>query len=115
SPRAPPAVLARPQSLEQPRGFLDLDRRGPELALALERDLATEHMCHEVHAVADAEDRHASVEDLRIDRGRIFVVHARRSAREDHADDVAARELLRGDVVREDLAVDAGLADAPCD
>src|SRR2546429_4850441 len=50
------------------------------------RDLAAEHLRHEVHPVADAEHREAAIEDLRIDRWSVPVVHGRRPAREDHAD-----------------------------
>jgi len=67
------------------------------------------------HSVADPEDREPAVEDRRLDQRRVFVVHARRSARQDHAHDAAALELLRGDVVRKDLAVHARLAHAARD
>jgi hypothetical protein len=86
-------------------GLGDVDRRRAVFALALRRDLATEHVRHEVHAVADAEDREPAVEDRGLDLWRVRVVHARRAAGEDHAHDIALLELFRRDVVREDLAV----------
>src|SRR5438093_7403434 len=98
------------KTLEQAAGLGDVDGRGPVLALAFGRDLAAQDVRHEVHAVADAEDRKVPVEDGRIDLRRARLVHARRSAGEDHTHDISALELFRGDVVREDLAVHARLA-----
>src|SRR6185295_10666364 len=81
----------------------------------LGRDLAAEDVRHEMHAVADPEYREPTVEDRGLDLRRVLVVHARRSAGEDHADDVPALELLRGDVVRKDLAVHTRLTNAARD
>ena len=68
-----------------------------------------------MHPVADAEHREPAVEDRRIDERRAGLVNARGAAREDHADHPARRELVRGHVVLEDLAVHAGFADATRD
>ncbi len=113
---AHPRALGIGEPIEDARVVLHRERGRPELPLALRDDLAPrQHVGHEVHPVANAEDREPPVEDRRIDQRRARLVHARRPAREDHADDPARRELLRGHVVREDLAVHARLAHAPRD
>src|SRR6185503_6458277 len=55
------------------------------------------------------------VEDRGLDKRSVLVVDTRRSAREDHAHDVATLQLFRRDVVREDLAVHARLTNAARD
>jgi hypothetical protein len=112
---AHPRALVVGEALEQATGLGDVDRSRSVFALALGRDLATQDVRHEVHAVADAEDREPAVQDRGLDERRVLVVHARRSAGEDDADHAASLELLGGDVVGEDLAVHAGLADAARD
>src|SRR5688500_3512162 len=72
-------------------------------------------MRHEVHPVADAEDRQPPIYDATVDARRVRLVNTRRAAREDHAHDVLLPQLVRSDVVREDLAVDARLAYAARD
>src|SRR5690606_20062521 len=91
------------------------DARVAVLTLVRRLDLAAEQMAEELHAVADAEHRHAELEDLRIDRGRPFLEHARRTAGED---DGGRREGLDGLGIhraRMDLAIDTQLADSPGD
>ena len=104
---AHPRALVVGETFEQAAGLGDVDGRRTVLALAFGRDLAAEHLRHQMHAVADAEDRETPVEDGRLDLWRVRVVHARWSAGEDHTHDPTTLELLRGDVVREDLAVHA--------
>ena len=89
--------------------------RRPVLAQAGVGDLAAERLRHHLEAVADAERRHAEVEDAGVERRGARLVDRRRSAGEDDAD-----RVLRGDVVgrrgvRDDLAVDARLAHAARD
>ena len=103
------------EALEETAGLGDVDRRWAVLALALGCDLAAENVRHEVHAVANAEDREPAVQDRRLDERGVLVVHARRSTREDHAHDTSALELLRGHVVGKDLAVHTGLTHAARD
>jgi len=112
---AHPGALARAEALEQTGRVPYLERRRPVLALPFGRDLTAEDVCHEVHPVADAEDGETAVEDLRIDRWRVLLIHARRTARQDHADHPARGELRGGHVVGEDLAVDTRLAHASRD
>src|SRR5262249_23261039 len=67
------------------------------------------------HAVADAEHRHAEIDDRAIGERRALGVHARRTPGED---DALGRELAnprQRKVERMDLAVDALLADAAGD
>ena len=85
------------------------------LAQAGVRDLAAERLSHHLEAVADAERRDAEVEDAAVERRGARLVHRRRTAGEDQPDGVLRRDLGRGGGVRDDLAVDAGLADAAGD
>ena len=94
------------------------DRRHLGLAvLALRTGLnrAAKLLAHELHAVADAEDRDAQVEDLRIDTRRAFFEHAVRSAREDDALWHVLTELRRGRVEADDLRKDLLLTNATRD
>src|SRR5690606_6082318 len=80
------------------------------LARARLRDLAAELTRHHLEAVADAERRHPELEDARIQLGGSGLVHARGPAREHDARRILRGDLLGGDGVRHDLAVDPGLA-----
>ena len=77
-------------------------------------DLAAECQIEDVHAVADAEDgRHAGpqhLEHLGARHGRVGVVDAGRSAREDDAFGLEAPHHVEADVEGVDLAVDTQLA-----
>ena len=72
-------------------------------------------MGEELHAVADAKDGQLGLEDVGRRQGRVGVVDAGRPAREYEAARVELRHLAQGRVVRQELAVDAALADAPRD
>ena len=89
--------------------------RRPVLAQSGVGDLAAERLRHHLEAVADAERRHAEVEDARVERRGALLVHRRRAAREDDAHRVLRRDLGGGCRVRDDLAVDARLAHAARD
>ena len=113
---AHPGALRIAEPVEDPGTVLDRDRGRTELTLALGDDLAAgKDVGHEVHAVADPEDREAAVEDARVDLRRVGVVHARRPAGEDHPDDPALDQLVSRHVVGEDLAVHPRLAHPPGD
>ena len=77
--------------------------------------VAAERGRHRLHAVADAEHRHAEVEQPRIDRRRAGLVDRRGPAGEDDPDRVARRDLGRGVSCGDDLGVDAALAHAARD
>ena len=48
------------------------------------RPLAAESEIDDTHAIADAEKRHRQGKKLRIDFGRIVLIHASRAARENN-------------------------------
>ena len=78
-------------------------------------DLAAELGRHGHLAVADAEHRHAGVEDQLRRARRAGLVHRLRAAREDHALGLHLAEGGFGLLERDDLAIDALLADAAGD
>src|SRR5437870_11650071 len=73
-------------------------------------DLAAELVSEELHAIADAEDREAGLEDVRGGLRGACVVHGCGAAGEDEAARVEALDLLPGSVVGDQLAVDMALA-----
>lgn len=77
--------------------------------------LAAQLLAHELHAVADAEDRHAEVEDRAVDAGRARLEDAVRPAREDDALRRVGLRPFRRDVERDDFGIDVLFADAPRD
>ena len=83
------------------------DLRALDLAAQLERD--------ELHAVTDAQHRDVELEQLGIQARRAVGVHRRGPAGEDEALGLAPPDLLRADVVRQQLAEHAALADAARD
>src|SRR5690606_13079228 len=70
---------------------------------------------HHLEAVADAEGRHAEVEDAGVQRRRTVLVDGRGPAGEDERDRVLGCDLGGRDRVRHDLAVHARLSYAACD
>ena len=74
---------------------------------------AAEDPRHRLHAVADAEDGHAGLEESGRREGRALVVDARRSAGQD--DGLVSPQRLEGHRRREDLRVDVLLPDPPRD
>src|SRR5918993_4141876 len=81
-----------------------------ELAMRGASERAAEHVRHQLHAVTDAERRHAELEDRGIDVGSAVFIDAARPARQDDADWLS--RLQRGDrgVEGQDFAVDRELA-----
>ena len=71
-----------------------------------------EILCHELAAIANAEDGDAEPEDLRIHLRRTFGVHTLRAASEDDTDGVKGADLIHGHGVRLDFAIDIALAHA---
>ena len=85
---------------------------GPAVLARLGRlHLPAEDLRPELHAVADAEDRDAEVEDARVAARGVGLVNAARAAGEDQALGVELLEFVDGDVGPDQLAVDALLAD----
>src|SRR5690606_21636194 len=81
------------QAVEQTAGRDDLDFGITELAVVATLDLATELHRHRLHAVADAEDRHAGIEDLLRRPRRTFFRRRLRATREDDALRAPGRDL----------------------
>ena len=104
---ADPGALLRGEALEDPAAIANLDGRRPVLALSLGDDIAPEEVRHELHAVADAEDRELARDDPGVDARGARLVHARGAARENDADHVPRAQLGRRHVVRKDLAIHA--------
>ena len=94
-----------------------IDRQCAEAVFALfsARDFTTKNQRHQVDAVADAEDRHAELEDVLVRERRLGRIHARRSAGEDHAAHAGLLELGGGRRIMEDPGIDVALADATGD
>jgi hypothetical protein len=78
-------------------------------------DAAAETLRHQVHAVADAERRHAELEHAGVDLRRPVHVHGRRPAGQDQRDRVPATNLRGRGAMRHELRVDARLAHAARD
>ena len=78
-------------------------------------DLAAEGLHHELHAVADAEDGEAEVEEGGVDLGGAGLVDAAGAAGEDDAFGGERADAVEGGGEGEDLAVDLAFADAPGD
>lgn len=70
---------------------------------------------HGLEAVADAEDRDAGLEQLRVDLRGVLRVDARRATGQNDGQRVLVEDLAHGRGVRDDLGVDLGLADAAGD
>src|SRR5215207_6965893 len=76
-------------------------------------DLSAQVQRHQLHPVADTQDRHAKLKDPLVHPRRPLTVDAARSSREDDALRFARRDLLDGRIVGDHLRVDARLAHAP--
>ena len=74
---ADPGSLLRREPLEDAGAVGDLDCGGSVLAFSLGDHVPAQKVCHELHAVADAEHRKVSVDDSRVDARCALVVHAR--------------------------------------
>jgi hypothetical protein len=105
--RHPHRLLLR-QVVEE-AALLRLQLRLAELAGA-PLDAAAELLRHQVHPVADAERRHAELEQPRVDARGALGVHRRGAAGQDQRGRVSAAELVGGRAVRDELGVDARLS-----
>ena len=100
---------------EERAGRVKIDRNAAIFSLRRALDHAAERMGGQLHAVADAQHRHAERVDRRVDARGVRIEHGGRAAGENHAD-----RLLRGDIgkrggVGDDLAEDLRLAHAARD
>ncbi len=102
-------------ALEQRRVVDDLKFGAAELACVAAFDLAAQGSHHGLLAIADAEHRHAGIEDGLRHLRRARLGHAGRPAREDDGLGQDRAERVFGLVAGHDLRVDAGLAHPPGD
>ena len=72
-------------------------------------------MCHKLHSVANAEDRHAKVKECLVCVERVIFVHAVRTASEDNADGVFLLDTLDGGVTRHNDTHNFECTDFSCD
>ena len=86
----------------------DVDLGRTVLGLDLGQDDAAEMLVDELHAVADAERRDAELKDGGIVGGRAALPYAGGTAAEDHR--IVAAQLVRADAHRENIRVNAELA-----
>ena len=87
----------------------------PNSAPPVRSTLAAEVAGHELHAVADAENGDAQLEDAGVGVGRALRVDRRRPAGEDERQRAPRRDRRRRRGVVDELRVDAALAHAPGD
>jgi len=78
-------------------------------------DLAAQLLRHGLHAVADAQHRHAQFEHGRRHPGRIAFGHRARAAGQDDAGGAVATHEVVADVIRKDLGEHAAVAHAAGD
>ena len=108
---AHPADILRGQRVKQRAGGVQIDQRLAVLALGCLADLAAQHVHHQLAAVADAEDGHAPVVNLGVDRGRIRQVGAVGAAGKDDALGVLGLDFGKVGAVRINLAIYVAFAD----
>ena len=108
-------IAAVGEFIEEARGAGDGHFRVTELALGPGRDPPAELLRHGLHAVADAEHRHAELIDRRGRPGRAGGRHRLRAAGEDHAARPEGAHPGVAHVPGVDLAVHAELAHAAGD
>ena len=76
-------------------------------------NLSTQQVCHQLHAIADAQYRHAGIKDGRINGRRICVQYACRSSRQDDTQRLFFHDILNRRIVRQYAGVNAALAYTP--
>ncbi len=93
----------------------DFQLRAAKFADGMALDAAAESLAHQLHAVADAEDRDAEVEDRGIALRCAVGIHARRAAGKNEAFRGEFAYAVGRDVVPHDFAVHVLLANAAGD
>src|SRR5216683_5745386 len=112
--RHPAGLLTRHPG-EQHARLGDLQVGAAELPHLRLLDASAELVDEQLHPVADAENRHAEVEQAVVERGSARRVDRRGTAREDYPARPARGDLLQGNVMRQKLAEDATVANPPGD
>ncbi|CAB4834767.1 unannotated protein [freshwater metagenome] len=111
----PHLLLVGHPAPEQRSGRPHRQRRAAVLAATRAVDATAKLLGDELCAVANAEDRHAEVVHRAVDRWSTLGVHRLGAAREDDRRGLLGHDLVDGDRVRHDLAVDVGLAHSTSD
>ena len=109
---AHPDLLAAalvPDALEQHAVVGQIDEGAAELAMLGSRDLAAQLLAHGLHAVADAQYRHAGLEHPRGARGEAPSVRLAGPPDRMMPRGCQARDAVRIGVERPDFAIDPGL------
>ena len=96
-------------------GIVHKNLRLAVLALRCAADVTTQQVHHQLAAVADAQNRHAPVEDLRVDRGGILQINAVGATGKDDALGVLRLDERQIRLVGIDFTVDIVFADAAGD
>ena len=107
-------ALAVLDTLEEATVAVRADFGVTELAHLARLDLATQNLCHPLHAVADAQHRNTQLEQLRIGLVVGFI-HRVRAAGQDNARGLEFADEVDGDIKRMQLTLDVGFAHAPRD
>ena len=112
-PVAHPDLLDRLHSVKQGRIRGDVDFRGTELTFVARLDLASELVGHQLHPVADAQNRNAEPPDAGIAMRRFPCVHAGGPATENDSLGLEFRQLLRRRVEPQNLRKHLAFTDSP--
>ena len=108
-------LLARLEAVEEPVRGNDLENGTTILPATGPHDMTARQLPNELHAIADAQERHAYFQKLRTGARDLIIVDARRTSREDDPRRIPLPDPVRRSVRRMDLTVDSLLADAPRD
>ena len=106
------ADLLLREAVEEDAAALHLRLRAAILARLARGDRAAERPVHELHAVADAEDRHAEVKERLVAAGRAVEIDAVGSSGEDDADGIQSLNALKRRITGENDGIDPALAHA---
>ena len=77
------------------------------------RDLAAEHLAHQLHTVADTENRNAEIKDFGVDAGRAFLKDTIGSARENNARRQILTQLRRRRIKADNFRINLLFANTP--
>ncbi len=108
-------LALRPEAVEQAAAIGNIDKRMAEFATVAAADITAKLRHHHLLAIANAEHRHAALENGRRHARAVIVEHRRRRSGQDHAARLHPCKGFSGSVERRDLAIDACLADTPRD
>ena len=115
-PVAVPDVDGGGQTAEEwARPLLHREQAAAVLAPGAVLDFAAEMVAHELHAVADAEDRQAEIEEGGIRLWRVLSINAGGAAAEDDAPRLEGGDFFGRQIAAHDLRIDLTLAHPPRD